>query len=269
MTMTDGSVPPNTHDVKALLRRPFRLNLPGSSPTTDPAHQADQAGPSSAPADPGSPPRSPAPAATNGAAHNGHTPSVPKAKARPLSTPLVRRPLTHTPGGAPAPSRADAHAKPDAPAKPPAQLSRAQILDATAECLDEAGYDGTTIRMIARRLDCAVGSIYRYFTDKRELLDAVVQQRFEPVIEALEAGDDHETTADLYHQAATTRPEQYRLMFWLAAVGRTPDQPAAVPGVVQRILDGWAEQLGSERDAHCRWAVIHGGIMLGRDLYCD
>ena len=58
------------------------------------------------------------------------------------------------------------------PVRVPAVLSRGQILDATETCLAELGYDGTTIRAIAKRLDCAVGTIYRYFRDKRSLLTA-------------------------------------------------------------------------------------------------
>ena len=60
----------------------------------------------------------------------------------------------------------------DAPTdgRTPTHLSRDQILDATGRCLASRGYDATTIRTIAGVLDCAVGSIYRYFRDKRELL---------------------------------------------------------------------------------------------------
>ena len=148
-------------------------------------------------------------------------------------------------------------------AKPVTQLSREQILDATAHCLDAEGYDGTTIRKIAKRLDCAVGSIYRYFTDKRELLDAVVQARFRPVVEALADGEGLEETTRQYVAIAVNRPEQYRLMFWLGAVGRAPGQPTVLPAVVNEVIAGWADRLDGYAQGQRHWGTLHGELMLG------
>ena len=141
-------------------------------------------------------------------------------------------------------------------------LDRGQILDATAECLHENGYDGTTIRKIAGLLGCAVGSIYRYFEDKRELLDAVCQRRFHAVAEHAELGTHIAKTARLYLLAAAENPELYRLMFWLASVGRRESKQPP-PAVVARVLDGWTDQLGSYDAAVGLWGQLHGGIMLG------
>ncbi len=146
-------------------------------------------------------------------------------------------------------------------AKPPAvNLSRAQILHATAICLAECGYDGTTIRRIAKQLGCAVGSIYRYFDDKRSLLDAVTQARFEPVAQVAEVSA--ERSAALYAHAAADEPQQYRLMFWLASVGEHHEAPG-VPAVIQRIIAAWTVQMGDRRKAERFWSQLHGRIMLG------
>ncbi|MCG8511412.1 MAG: TetR/AcrR family transcriptional regulator, partial [Rhodospirillales bacterium] len=144
----------------------------------------------------------------------------------------------------------------------PTQLSREQILDATEHCLNATGYDKTTIRAIAKQLDCAVGSIYRYFTGKRNLLDAVTQRRFEPVTEAVAAGAPMQRTLRAYAQTATEQPEQYRLMFWLASVGQR-DGGAAVPAVTRQIIEGWSRQLGDPQLAQRMWAQLHGHLMLG------
>lgn len=161
------------------------------------------------------------------------------------------------------------------PPAPTPTLSLQQILDATAACLNESGYDGTTIRKIAGRLNCAVGSIYRYCTDKRALLAQVTQQRFDPVVQAI---DDHVSvgrTAAAYAAVAAQEPQQYRLMFWLSSLGER-DTHNAVPDVVQRIIAGWTRQLGDPRAAQRLWAQVHGAIMLGmtadeavRDLNVD
>ncbi|MFP4145673.1 MAG: TetR/AcrR family transcriptional regulator [Phycisphaeraceae bacterium] len=148
------------------------------------------------------------------------------------------------------------------PSVRPAPLSREQILDATAWCLAERGYDGTTIRRIAARLECAVGSIYRYFEDKRDLLAATVARRFEPVAEAVEAGGSPRRTARDYLETAAAEPAQYRLMFWLASGGDGRGS-AELPGVIGRVVAGWSEQLG-RREATGLWVQLHGSLMLGR-----
>jgi AcrR family transcriptional regulator len=150
---------------------------------------------------------------------------------------------------------------------PPIQLSREQILQATSRCLREFGYDATTIRKIAGLLGCAVGSIYRYFKDKRELLSTVSQQTLEPVAAMVGAGEGFEQSVKLYHQLVTHTPETYRLMFWLAgpeADGPPATHVARLPEVVEQIVDGWARQLDAETARRC-WSVLHGFVLLGRD----
>lgn len=155
--------------------------------------------------------------------------------------------------------------------KRPTHLDRTQILDATEASLNQLGYDGTTIRQIAKRLNCAVGSIYRYFKDKRSLLDAVTQRRLSPVIQLLEEGASVEESLELYGQIARSEPQQYRLMFWLAiASGSSNDGPIgskdgvpAVPKVILQILEAWAARLGSAQEAQQLWALVHGQLMLG------
>ncbi len=173
-------------------------------------------------------------------------------------------PVTSHAGTDPAPSTASAAPVSAAPASASAAapLHRQRMLEVTDTCLRQFGYDGATIRRIAARLGCAVGSIYRFFPDKRALMHAVTQQCFEPVAERVEAGEPVAATARHYLQAAAEAPHHYRLMFWLSAPG--PHGEPTLPGVIGRILEGWATQLG---DAAARrfWSQLHGSLMLGRD----
>lgn len=148
--------------------------------------------------------------------------------------------------------------------KAPTCLDRSQILDATARVLRERGYDGTTIRTIAKQLNCAVGSIYRYFKDKRTLLDAVCQRRFDAVAEHAELRMPLSRTVLMYARTAAEQPEQYRLMYWLNSVGRR-QHGEALPAIVRRIVASWAETLGDQAAAKRLWAQLHGCIMLGLD----
>ena len=180
------------------------------------------------------------------------------------------------------------------PPRRTATLDCDRILDATAHCIDELGYDDTTIRKIAKHLGCAVGSIYRYFTDKRELLSGVTQRRFEPVLVFSTGGGPVDDAEVLYERAALEQPEQYRLMFWLSIVGPSKtaankarreadkkparaqadgvelsetddgvDTAATFPTMIADIIDAWADQLGSVDAARERWTRLHGRIMLG------
>ena len=50
---------------------------------------------------------------------------------------------------------------------------RQQILEAAWECFAEKGYQETTIRVIAERMNLSTGIIYSYFKGKDDLLEAI------------------------------------------------------------------------------------------------
>ncbi len=158
-----------------------------------------------------------------------------------------------------------------APATPQTvQLSRDLILDATWCCLRDTGYDGTTIRRIASVLGCSVGSIYRYFKDKHELLLAVTQRLLVPARDLAEAASAFERSVRAYHEQAIAHTEAYRLMFWLtAARGKpqdngNPSTDGPLPPIVSQIIGFWSSEIGDAVLAHQCWALLHGAIMLGQ-----
>ncbi|MEU6842080.1 TetR/AcrR family transcriptional regulator [Streptomyces sp. NPDC046716] len=57
------------------------------------------------------------------------------------------------------------------------RLSR--ILDACADLLDEVGYEQLSTRAVAGAADVPIGSVYRFFTNKRALVDALAQRNLE------------------------------------------------------------------------------------------
>jgi AcrR family transcriptional regulator len=70
---------------------------------------------------------------------------------------------------------------------------RLEILDAARKIMDARGLPGLTIEDVARETEFAVGSIYRHFRSKEELVDLLVVHVFEPLCEELEeiaGGDD-------------------------------------------------------------------------------
>ncbi|ARP69469.1 TetR/AcrR family transcriptional regulator [Streptomyces pluripotens] len=54
-----------------------------------------------------------------------------------------------------------------------------RILDACAELLDEVGYDDLSTRTVALRAGVPIGSVYRFFGNKREMVDALAQRNLE------------------------------------------------------------------------------------------
>jgi AcrR family transcriptional regulator len=64
-----------------------------------------------------------------------------------------------------------------------AQLSRERILIAARELVEDEGLEGLSMRRLAQELDVWPMSVYRYFRDKDELVDAVAASSaaaFEP-----------------------------------------------------------------------------------------
>ncbi|MGY3683712.1 TetR family transcriptional regulator [Streptomyces sp. TE33382] len=68
------------------------------------------------------------------------------------------------------------HANPNLRRAPVQQRSAerlARILDACAELLDETGYEQLSTRAVAVRAQVPIGSVYRFFSNKRALVDAL------------------------------------------------------------------------------------------------
>ncbi|WP_156675112.1 TetR/AcrR family transcriptional regulator, partial [Mycobacterium sp. E2989] len=54
--------------------------------------------------------------------------------------------------------------------------TRQRIIVATMRCVATAGYSRATIREIARTANVTSASLYNYFANKSELLDAAVEE---------------------------------------------------------------------------------------------
>ena len=54
---------------------------------------------------------------------------------------------------------------------------RRRVLDAARELFEDVGYEEATVRAIARRADCSVGSVFTSFASKSHVLSEVMQAR--------------------------------------------------------------------------------------------
>lgn len=61
----------------------------------------------------------------------------------------------------------------------------ARILDACAELLDETGYEDLSTRAVAARAGVPIGSVYRFFGNKRALADALAHRNLDSYTERI------------------------------------------------------------------------------------
>src|SRR4249919_577706 len=66
------------------------------------------------------------------------------------------------------------------------EATRQRVANAARELFDTHGYQGTTIREIARHAGVAVGSVFTTFASKGEILSEVMQSRLAPLDTELE-----------------------------------------------------------------------------------
>ena len=82
-----------------------------------------------------------------------------------------------------------------------------RILDACADLLDEVGYDDLSTRAVALRAEVPIGSVYRFFGNKRQMCDALAQRNLER-----------------YTERVTERLKQARQGDWRAAMDAVLDE---------------------------------------------
>lgn len=63
---------------------------------------------------------------------------------------------------------------------------RQEILDAARRLVAAQGLEGVTVEQVAREAEFAVGSIYRHFKSKEDLIEALVVDLMSPMIDELE-----------------------------------------------------------------------------------
>ncbi|WP_329617164.1 TetR family transcriptional regulator [Streptomyces brevispora] len=61
----------------------------------------------------------------------------------------------------------------------------ARILDACADLLDETGYEQLSTRAVAIRAEVPIGSVYRFFSNKRAMADALARRNLDSYAERI------------------------------------------------------------------------------------
>ena len=114
---------------------------------------------------------------------------------------------------------------------------RSATLAAARDLIKEEGYEGLTLRKLARRMQCSPMALYTYFADKQALLTALALEGFEKLAKRHEGTSRREPLSALRkimldHIAfAEENPTEYRILFLSAR------PPAAVKKTRQEIQE--------------------------------
>jgi AcrR family transcriptional regulator len=161
---------------------------------------------------------------------------------------------------------------------------RRALLEEAVRTIQDDGAPALTLRAVGARLGVSRTALYRHFADKSALLNAVSEEGFRRLGDALErawadAGGGipgFEEMGRAYVQFALDNPSHYRVMFgvWNSREHHEPELRAAGTRAFQLLVDALA---ALQRDGVARrdetavavaryvWAVVHGISMLGID----
>jgi AcrR family transcriptional regulator len=155
---------------------------------------------------------------------------------------------------------------------------RSQIVDAARDLLIEQGLPGLSMRSIAERIEYSPATIYLYFRDKEELLDAVMHAGFDRLHEVVTAelakagenatwADQYSAMGRAYARFAVGNPAYFRVMFEMPSTAQLRcERPTVHPNALQlsedlvrKAVDAgqfWVPD--ARRTALYGWGLIHG-----------
>jgi AcrR family transcriptional regulator len=158
---------------------------------------------------------------------------------------------------------------------------RAELIEAASQLLEElAGEEALSLRAVARLAGVAPQSVYLHFPDKRALLHAIYQARFDELRNQLHhaaAGKRTPTSRLLaicqaYCTYGVEHPGHYRVLFGTAGTpGWEPDQLPGRPTLELLTAALAACANGNSNSTLIRthtimlWAALHGLVTLRRD----
>ncbi|MDH6231402.1 AcrR family transcriptional regulator [Mesorhizobium soli] len=162
---------------------------------------------------------------------------------------------------------------------------RAELLRAAHELIKEEGYEGLTIRNLAKRVGYAPMSVYSYFADKHAILLALAEDAFATLAWRMEQDVPAEPLAalrkimDEYAIFALENPNEYRTVF-MTFMTRDPAEfcERSVTGIeelegrnpalrvllkrVQACIDAGIFKGDAHAISTLLWSCSHGAISL-------
>src|ERR1700726_2896233 len=152
------------------------------------------------------------------------------------------------------------------------QQTRSEILGAAREIFLRHGFEGFSMRTLARSVGCSLGAIYLYFTNKEELFDVLVEESFVHLYDALgvllkERNKDPvrqlKRGLQLYVEWGLNHPSEYPMAFVVRKATKQADRTHrafdAARALVKLCLGkSKAAQGELELRTQALWAATHG-----------
>jgi AcrR family transcriptional regulator len=152
------------------------------------------------------------------------------------------------------------------------QETRSEILGAAREIFVRSGFEGFSMRTLARSVGCSLGAIYLYFTSKEELFDVLVEESFAHLYEALgillkERGKDPvrqlKRGLRLYVEWGLKHPSEYQIAFVVRNPAKKPYRTHRAFDLARSLVKlclsrSKAAQRELELRTQALWAAAHG-----------
>ncbi|MFI6938879.1 TetR/AcrR family transcriptional regulator [Streptomyces sp. NPDC050418] len=123
---------------------------------------------------------------------------------------------------------------------------RRQIIVGARRCFARNGFHATSMQDVLKEVGLSAGAVYRYFSGKEELIEAIVQEAFEGI-------------RDAFAEAAELRPPLLPDEFLSHVLRRVLDGPGEgdEQAFAELVLQVWAETLrNGELSANLRAGVV-------------
>lgn len=156
---------------------------------------------------------------------------------------------------------------------------RARLVAAAHELVQEEGYDGLTIRKLAKRVGYAPMSVYSYFADKQDILLALAEDAFATLARRIESQPSDDPVEALrvvmreYAAFGLGNRNEYRTVFMTEKTrppeGKTFEEMEADNPAMKALIDRVEACIAAGKlkgdpyaIANMLWAVGHGTISL-------
>lgn len=159
---------------------------------------------------------------------------------------------------------------------------RTAIVKAARELFVRLGYEGFSMRKLAKTLGCSHGNIYLYFKDKQQLFDFLVEDSFAQLLQALEHLRSERDAVQLLKNAGRVyvdfgrrNPDAYQFAFVLRRAG--PARPwklhpafAFLRNAIRRCIEQKRfRAVDVDTATQAIWAAVHGitSLLISRPTF--
>ncbi len=152
------------------------------------------------------------------------------------------------------------------------QETRSQILDAAREIFVRDGFEGFSMRTLARSVGCSLGAIYLSFKNREDLFDVLVEESFAHLYKALgvllkeqikDPVRQLKRGLRLYVEWGLKYPSEYQIAFVVRNPAKKPYRTHRAFDAARALVKGClGNSKTAERELELRtqalWAAIHG-----------